>query len=383
MNDTPERPNDPGAQAGPERTEDDSSTQHPDPPPAPHPPPGPMPPPPGYPARDPGWPDPARQRYHPAYPGPPAPGMASYLAAPQPGVVPLRPLGLGEILDGAISTIRRHPVIMMSVSAVVVAVIQLITIPLVLPRLDDLNRMATDPPLTLEDTFATLGASVQVSLVAALVAMVGRVPLTGLLASVVGKAVLGEQARFSDVWPTVRRSVLPLLGLAGVFLLGFVALFLPSYLLLQVSLPLGMLLGLVGFVALVLLSVLFSLSAPALALEDAGVVQALRRSVALVRPNYGRVFGITVLTGLIVFMLTMLIQLPFEFLAGGFDDILVGEMTEITVGYLLLSGLGTVLASTITEPFAASVTALIYTDQRMRREGLDIELARYAGGTGR
>ena len=46
---------------------------------------------------------------------------------------------------------------------------------------------------------------------------------------------------------------------------------------------------------------------------------------------------------------------------------------------LLVTALGTVVASAVTWPFTAVATALVYVDRRMRREALDLELARAAG----
>jgi hypothetical protein len=40
-----------------------------------------------------------------------------------------------------------------------------------------------------------------------------------------------------------------------------------------------------------------------------------------------------------------------------------------------------VVASAVTWPFTAVATALLYVDRRMRREALDLELARAAGYT--
>jgi hypothetical protein len=44
-----------------------------------------------------------------------------------------------------------------------------------------------------------------------------------------------------------------------------------------------------------------------------------------------------------------------------------------------MQAVGTILANTVTLPFAAAVAVLVYVDQRMRREALDLELARAAG----
>jgi hypothetical protein len=49
-----------------------------------------------------------------------------------------------------------------------------------------------------------------------------------------------------------------------------------------------------------------------------------------------------------------------------------------TVLGLLISGVGQIVAGTVFYPFTAAVTALIYVDLRMRREGLDVELLRAA-----
>ena len=47
---------------------------------------------------------------------------ATAAAAPKPGVIPLRPLGLGEILDGSFATIRRNPKATLGIAAIVMTV---------------------------------------------------------------------------------------------------------------------------------------------------------------------------------------------------------------------------------------------------------------------
>src|SRR5687767_11648313 len=55
------------------------------------------------------------------------PGWGAPVAtAPKPGVVPLRPLGLGEVLDGAVALVRGYPRAALGVSAVVALVTTLI-----------------------------------------------------------------------------------------------------------------------------------------------------------------------------------------------------------------------------------------------------------------
>lgn len=47
--------------------------------------------------------------------------------------------------------------------------------------------------------------------------------------------------------------------------------------------------------------------------------------------------------------------------------------------FLIVSGIGAVITATITYPLSAGVMALLYVDQRIRREALDLDLARAAG----
>ena len=88
--------------------------------------------PPGWPGWDqPGYgqPGPGQPGYRQPRPGPPGygqppPGQWPRFseAAPKPGVIPLRPLGVGEILDGAFASIRRNPKAILGLAAVVMTI---------------------------------------------------------------------------------------------------------------------------------------------------------------------------------------------------------------------------------------------------------------------
>ena len=112
--------------------------------------------PPTPPAQPPGGP-PSGQPPAPAPPGPPGsgwgqappPGWGSYqptwTPATKVGIVPLRPLGVGEILDGAFQAVRSNPRAMIGVSAAVVAGVTLLSL---LPQAAALDGLATNPALT-------------------------------------------------------------------------------------------------------------------------------------------------------------------------------------------------------------------------------------------
>lgn len=317
-----------------------------------------------------------RPSWQPMQQLPQAGGWHPY-AAVKPGVIPLRPLGVGEILDGAFSTIRSRPAMMLGFAAVIVIITQLIVVALTYPLLDDVNQVANDPNLTDSELIDAGLAGLAVSGITLAVTIVYRVLLSGFVTVVVGTAVLGQSIGFAAVWERVRPRLLSLLGMTLIYPAVLVGVSVVLVMLAVVAAPLAVLLGLAVVVVGIWLLVMFSLATPALMLENAGVGQAFGRSRLLTRDSWWRIFGITLLAWVITFIIALIITLPFEIFGGGFNN---GFATAPTGTYLLVSTIGIIIASTVTEPFIAAVTVLLYTDQRMRREGLDIMLARAAGG---
>jgi hypothetical protein len=283
----------------------------------------------------------------------------------KPGVIPLRPLGVGEILDGAISTVRLHWKVMLGLSAVVVGISQLIGGVFSGLLLSNVSSLTTADPTTLSSSDVTglLAGTLGGGMVVFALTFLAQTLLTGMLTVVVGRAVLGQEVTLSDTWARFRPLLLPLIGLS----------------LLTTALSwAGLLLCLLPGVYL---WVRWSLAGPALVLEKAGVRGAMRRSGALVRGSWWRVFGVAALTVIITELISTAISAPvgavFGFMVPGSST---GSLTGVQLlAFTLLTTVTAIIAGTITSPFTASVYALLYVDQRMRREALDIELMRAAG----
>ncbi|WP_205856733.1 hypothetical protein, partial [Phytoactinopolyspora endophytica] len=315
----------------------------------------------------------------------------------KPGVVPLRPLGVGEILDGAVTTIRRNPRVMLGLSAAVAIITQLIGMAVTWVILDDVatleeingNQVTTDEVLeVLASTLGGLG-------VLLFVTWIGTVFLTGMLTVVVGRAVIGQHLTLAETWQHAKPRLLRLFGLTLLYTLiwsGALWVVVALTVFLAGDSPdaaLAMLFlgGLVAVLLSIWLYVRYSLATPALMLETdstgngppvpIGIRESLRRSRQLVSRSWWRVFGILILVFLIIVLITQVVSIPFSIPA------LLGEGDMFTVGgmsfaALVLSTLGSVISATITAPFNAGATALLYVDQRIRREALDIDLARAA-----
>ncbi|MEV5603081.1 glycerophosphoryl diester phosphodiesterase membrane domain-containing protein [Streptomyces sp. NPDC052299] len=311
--------------------------------------------------------------------------------AAKPGVIPLRPLGIGEILDGAVSTMRAHwrtvLGITLAVSVVAQAAILLIQ-----------RYLLPDPPTvdsnaTGSEALRQATESLRYSLLdlapPLLVSMLATIFTTSVLTVVISRSVLGRPVTLSEAWTEARPRLLPLLGLTLLLaVMGgaiMTAGILPGFLVGDTAGAGLAFLGLLAATAVFLwLSVRFSLAAPALMLERQPIAASMRRSAKLVRDAWWRTFGILALTWLLTLIVGLVVGIPFGLLAVGVDDgslssFLSGEATEFGWPFLIVSAIGDVVAATITYPLSAGVMALLYVDQRIRREALDLDLARAAG----
>ncbi|CAM3631960.1 hypothetical protein KIPE111705_17965 [Kibdelosporangium persicum] len=324
----------------------------------------PQDPPPGQNQGQPGQAQPGEGR-QPPYPMPPPPRSGPQ-ASPKPGVIPLRPLGLGEILDGAITAIRTYPKQMLGVSALMSTIANLLSLGAVLFIVNQTTWLYSDLPLTASEADRAL-EDLQVALIVAIpsiiISLLIGTFLNGVLTVVMGKAVLGQPITVGEAWSHVRPRFGALLGLsllyALIVIVGAVLFVIPG----------------------VWLYVLFSLCSTALILEGATVGKALGRSRTLVNGAWWRTFGILLLATIIASVLAQIVQIPFSLATGGLNTVTGTGPTPGIEVTLLLTALAGIIAETITLPFTSGVTTLIYIDRRMRREGMDIELARQAGVT--
>ncbi|MEX2291064.1 MAG: hypothetical protein WD794_12165 [Mycobacteriales bacterium] len=341
-----------------------------------------------------GWGPPTPSAPPPAPPpsGEPQYGQPQYGQPPdpprpdvKPGVVPLRPLGLGELLDGAVGVVRRYPRPTLTMSAVIAVVATVVNVGLLLSAF----RPFVDPDSAadlqggdLEALEAALGGVAVGGLLTGLLAVLSGAILTGVVTAVVGKAVLGQPLGLAGVWEQVRPRLLGLLAVAA--LLGLLAgglvfaAALVGTLMIAIGGPLLALLGvpliLGGVAAAIYLYIRYSLAPCALVLERLDVRTSLHRSAVLVKGDWWRVFGITGLTFLIAGFISLVVQVPFALLGDGSTAGLTGGGDVLATRALIASSIGSIVAATLVDPFQAGVRALLYVDRRMRAEGLDVAL---------
>ncbi|MFB6908966.1 hypothetical protein ACFCWB_32295 [Streptomyces bacillaris] len=331
---------------------------------------------------------------------PPAPGWGggpqhrpwgAQPPAAKPGVVPLRPLGLGEILDGSVSALRAHWRTALGFSLAVSVVVQIAVVLMqryLLPKPTNIDPNASGTE-ALRQASESLRAALVSLTPAVLLALIATLFTTSVITVVISRSVLGRPVTLADAWTEVRPRILPLIGLTLLVMLMLMTV-------MTVSLGPGLLVGAEAGAALALfglavacvvvpwLYVTFALATPALVLERQGVITALRRSAKLVRGAWWRTFGILALSQLLALLLSLVVSTLLVVLmaigdAVGISDFPAADAASLSWPFLIITGIGEVIVSTLAYPFVAGVMALLYVDQRIRREALDLDLARAAG----
>ncbi|MET1036506.1 MAG: glycerophosphoryl diester phosphodiesterase membrane domain-containing protein [Arthrobacter sp.] len=314
-----------------------------------------------------------------------------YAPPRKPGVVPLRPLGIGDLLDGSFQAIRRNPgstlglsVLVQLVSGVVIALLSAPLYSVVLSP--DVLAGAEPDPEALTGSLLLFGGGV---LLAGVLSAAFLVFVQGLVTVPVLRAVLDRRTGFGAALALARPSMGALIGLgllwaaAGIVLTGLlvgavvVAIALGEP---QVGVPVvaALFLGVLG--TLVWVGIKLSMSPHALVAEGLGPFAAMGRSWGLTRSSWWRCLGIILLTGLIVGIVTSLITTPISFATGlgggmiapedpnGFAEYIMNLTIVMTILSALAAGLGFA--------YQCGVTSLLYTDLRIRREGFDLALLR-------
>lgn len=339
--------------------------------PAGFPPPG-YPPPPGY-GPPPGWQPPGygAPGYPPTYGGPPV---------LKPGVVPLRPLTLSDIFNGAVAYVRANPKATLGLTTIVVVAAQILSLVLSLV------------PFTFTDVVADgLGedeASVQVivgwvasSLAGGIATALAATVLAGMLTVVIGRSVFGAGITVGEAWKRLRPRFWPLIGFTVlkmlVFLVGLVLVvgiigatgaLTTGVVAFAVAIPLV----LAAVLAAVWLSVMLTFAPVIIVLERRDIVTAVKRSFTLIKADFWRVFGIWLLAAIVAQFIAGAVSIPFTL--GGQIAFSASATTASAMLAFALFAIGGAIGQIITGPFTAGVSVLQYADRRIRAEAFDLVL---------
>ncbi|WP_169542240.1 hypothetical protein [Solirubrobacter soli] len=262
----------------------------------------------------------------------------------------LRPLSVGEILDAGIKVFTRHWKPLAGMVAVLTGPVYIVYVLLIASIDDELldinTTFSTSSSTTTTDTDATVlvgfGLSYVLLFITFLVAFVACF-----------KAV-------SDAWlgstPSVGRSLrFALRNSLKAGVCGIVA---------GIVVCAGAILCLVPGIWI---GVAWCLCFPALLFERTGPIRALGRSYSLTKQRWWGSFLVWIVGYLLVSIVGAIVQLG---LLGIADAI----ATDNTIVAAIATVIGSTASAAVSYPFLAAVLTILYFDQRVRKEGFDLQL---------
>jgi hypothetical protein len=285
----------------------------------------------------------------------------------------LRPLGFGEILDGAFTLYRRNLVTFLVTALVPTAIFAAAFVAFGGPYFaaalsDDVNGM--------------LGAAA-LFFVGMFVGGLAYVALWGALAREASQAYLGQPTSVGDGMRTGVRKLPAMLGSGLVIGIGMLIVVFALALVVGV---LGALAGaagggamtvVIGFLTFVIMAAVYLLCIvvlfavlPAIVVENKGPIEAISRSIDLARGALGRVLGLMVVTVIITYLPMLAVLAATGGFASFADPSATPSMGQFMTQQLLALGVGV-----LTTPFFVAVIVLLYFDRRVRTEALDVQMA--------
>jgi hypothetical protein len=342
---------------------------------------GPPPPPPdgGGTWHEPSPPTPPPPVPPPSPSGPPPPGSpprwgTAPAVGPSPGrLLPLRPLTVGDVLDGSFRVLRATFATVALVVLVVHGPYQLLSslvLLLALPELLDpvvVERLFTEGSFEVDLAVRTLAYGGGAMIVGLLV----QVVVGGALAWVALRADRGEEATVG----TALRASFAVSGatMGGTVLVGIVgvgaALTLAAAvgLLFALAVPLGVVAIIVAIPAAVVLAAAFFgafyLVLPIAVAERQGPWRTFSRAMWVVRRRFWRVAGMMLL------LLLVIVAVSFGF------SLALGAIAELAGDWRwIVEGVTATATSIVTVPVATFAALLLYLDARVRLEGYDLEV---------
>jgi hypothetical protein len=257
---------------------------------------------------------------------------------------PLRPMTVGDIIDGAFQVLKRAPGTVLAISAVFVIPVQVLAAWLQRDTASDLGAMFDDAT-QFGSTSSVEGTDFGLSIFLILLGSVAPALVGACLSVLVAAWYRGHDLTTAEVFRRLG-AVLP--AVLGVFVVT--------------HLVTGV--GMVACGAGLIGVVFFMLSMPVVMIEGVGPLDAITRSVRLVSKRFWTSLGIVALSVL----LSQLLEISLSII-----PTIAAFFVPSSWAWVLLA-LGASLSSVIVTPIVAAATVLLYLDIRFRVEGLDLEL---------
>lgn len=175
--------------------------------------------------------------------------------------------------------------------------------------------------------------------------------VSSVLTYYISNRVLHKEESFGSVLKRALKKIVPLLGLSIVaslmIMLGMLFLIIPG----------------------IIMALSLSIVVPVMLLEDKGIMDSIRRSRELTKGAKGRIFWVMFLQGVLIVILSLILQKIAMSIAGGM--ILSGGFDTFILILFLFSAVSSIIGSA----FGGCMTLSVYFSRRSEKDGLDLEQA--------
>lgn len=285
----------------------------------------------------------------------------------------LRPMSLGGILDRGVQIFRAHFALFIGLGAIPALAQFFGAIAAIHPRMP-----ATDPNFTqIVLTLLSYGATI----VTTVAKIVLQAVATAAICLAASRVNLGETITVREAFTafTSRKGSLVGLGiLQGIFAAW------PLVVVAVVAIPLAssgapaflqIPLWILGSIPCIALYCRYALAYPAAAIEGRAAMDAIKRSVSLGEGGRWRISGGIIVPLVPPLLVTIGVSALVEFFKG-YSPLLAGSpLAEAGI-----DGVVALITDLVFTPYSAIVLTLLYYDQRIRREGFDVERMMQAAG---
>jgi MFS family permease len=297
----------------------------------------------------------------------------------------LRPLDLGDVLDGMFRQAVAHWrafLIGLGIIVVPLALLSGLVATLAFGTAPGFAEMLQDPEVAQSFVLGDVPGSIWTLAGAAIFSAIAGLLLTPLIYGIaVHVAATGYRSGTADPMNSVSAAGRRYWGLLGTTILQglvpFLIFLIPLVLLVAAGvgdagalIAVGVLAFLASIVFVIIVAVRLVLAIPALLIERLGPVEALQRSNALVKGKTGMVLLTLIVVYIITAIIGFVLTLPFSAGGGAVGD----------VAGTVITTLGQMVSSLVTNALLGVAIVLIYFDRRVRNEGYDLtELAAELG----
>jgi hypothetical protein len=252
----------------------------------------------------------------------------------------LRPMSVGELLDRSFFLYRKHFLLFVGIAALPHVVILALQLAGVVLR----SKMGA----------AFVGWTLLWNLAATVCYLAVAAASQGATVMAVSNVHLDRPTSVSESFTSIKGRIfylsLIVIGVGIGISIGFVLLIVPG----------------------IILALMWALTIPVAVLEDKGLRDSVSRSAELTKGSRGRIFVIGVLFLILIYTVFALWEIPIFILIGMFTR--GHNPAEFPVWSQIAFPIGSFLTQCLVSPLLTIALSLIYYDQRVRKEGFDLEL---------